>query len=62
MLRRNVDRIGYRPGFSIYDDGDSRRLVEELLAAIAVETGGGGNEERLRRMAESGEGRGEDPG
>jgi hypothetical protein len=37
-------------------------FVEELLAAIAVETGGGGNEERLRRMAESGEGRGEDPG
>ena len=36
-----------------------RGFVEELLAAIAVDAGGGGDEERLRRMAEGGEGSGE---
>ena len=37
MLRRNVDRIGYRPGFSIYDDGDSRRLVEHVLDHLGID-------------------------
>ena len=37
MLRRNVERIGYRPGFSIYDDGDSRRLVEHVLDHLGVD-------------------------
>ncbi len=37
MLRRNVDRIGYRPGFSIYDDGDSRRLVEHVLDDLGID-------------------------
>jgi len=37
MLRRNVDRIGYRPGFTIYDDGDSRRLVEHVLDDLGVD-------------------------
>ncbi len=37
MLRRNIDRIGYRPGFSIYDDGDSRRLVEHVLDDLGID-------------------------
>jgi len=37
MLRRNVEEIGYRPGFTIYDDGDSRRLVEHVLDDLGVD-------------------------
>jgi DNA helicase-2/ATP-dependent DNA helicase PcrA len=37
MLRRNVERIGYHPGFSIYDDGDSRRLVEHVLDDLGID-------------------------
>jgi DNA helicase-2/ATP-dependent DNA helicase PcrA len=37
MLRRNVEKIGYRPGFSIYDDGDSRRLVEHVLDHLGID-------------------------
>ena len=37
MLRRNADRIGYRPGFTIYDDGDSRRLVEHVLFDLGID-------------------------
>jgi DNA helicase-2/ATP-dependent DNA helicase PcrA len=37
MLRRNVDSVGYRPGFSIYDDGDSRRLVEHVLDDLGID-------------------------
>ncbi len=31
ILRRNAEAIGYRSNFTIYDDGDSRRLVEHIL-------------------------------
>jgi DNA helicase-2/ATP-dependent DNA helicase PcrA len=31
ILRRNAERIGYRSNFTIYDDGDSRRLIEHVL-------------------------------
>ncbi len=31
ILRRNAEAIGYRSSFTIYDDGDSRRLVEHIL-------------------------------
>jgi DNA helicase-2/ATP-dependent DNA helicase PcrA len=31
ILRRNADRVGYRSNFTIYDDGDSRRLIEHIL-------------------------------
>ncbi len=37
MLRRNADRIGYRPSFTIYDEGDSRRLVEHVLDDIGID-------------------------
>ncbi|HLI43629.1 MAG TPA: UvrD-helicase domain-containing protein [Acidimicrobiales bacterium] len=31
ILRRNAERISYRSNFTIYDDGDSRRLIEHIL-------------------------------
>ncbi len=31
ILRRNAEAVGYRSNFTIYDDGDSRRLVEHIL-------------------------------
>ena len=37
ILRRDPERAGYRPGFSIYDDGDSRRLVEISLAELGLD-------------------------
>ena len=37
MLRRNADRIGYGRSFSIYDDGDSRRLVEHVLDDLGID-------------------------
>ncbi|HEV8065194.1 MAG TPA: UvrD-helicase domain-containing protein, partial [Acidimicrobiales bacterium] len=30
MLRRHADRIGWKPNFTIYDDADSRRLLEHI--------------------------------
>ena len=31
ILRAHADRLGYRKSFTIYDDTDSRRLVEHIL-------------------------------
>jgi len=38
ILRSNAERAGYRPGFTIYDDADSRRLVEHALDDLGVDT------------------------
>ena len=32
ILRTNADRLGYRSAFTVYDDTDSRRLVEMITA------------------------------
>ncbi len=37
ILRRNAQRAGYRPGFTIYDETDSRRLVEHVLEELGVD-------------------------
>ncbi len=37
ILRRNAERIGYRPNFTIYDEGDSRRLVEHVLEDLGID-------------------------
>ena len=38
ILRREADaHIRYRSGFSIYDDNDSRRLVEHSLEALGID-------------------------
>lgn len=38
ILRREAQHVGYRSGFSIYDDADSRRLVNHVLDDLGVDT------------------------
>ncbi|MHB8218945.1 MAG: UvrD-helicase domain-containing protein [Acidimicrobiales bacterium] len=38
ILRAHADRIGYRPSFSVYDDSDSRRLVEIVEQELGLDT------------------------
>jgi DNA helicase-2/ATP-dependent DNA helicase PcrA len=37
ILRRNAERVGYRPGFTIYDESDARRLVEHILDDLGID-------------------------
>jgi DNA helicase-2/ATP-dependent DNA helicase PcrA len=37
MLRANAVRLGYEPGFTVYDDTDSRRVVELLMQAEGLD-------------------------
>ncbi len=37
ILRMNADRLGYRPGFTVYDDTDSRRLIEMITAELGFD-------------------------
>ena len=37
MLRAHADRLGYRKSFTIYDDTDSRRLVEHILRDLNID-------------------------
>ncbi len=37
MLRANAERLGYRPSFSVYDETDSRRLVELVTAELGLD-------------------------
>ncbi len=37
MLRAHADRLGYRTSFTIYDDTDSRRLVEHILRDLNID-------------------------
>jgi DNA helicase-2/ATP-dependent DNA helicase PcrA len=38
MLRSHADRLGYRPSFTVYDDTDSRRLIEMITAELGLDT------------------------
>ncbi|HVA99880.1 MAG TPA: UvrD-helicase domain-containing protein, partial [Acidimicrobiales bacterium] len=38
ILRREAEYVGYRSGFSIYDDADSRRLVNHVLDDLGIDT------------------------
>ncbi|MGH8981979.1 MAG: ATP-dependent helicase, partial [Acidimicrobiales bacterium] len=38
MLRAHADRVGYQPGFTVYDDTDSRRLIDLVEAELGVDT------------------------
>jgi DNA helicase-2/ATP-dependent DNA helicase PcrA len=38
MLRSHATRLGYRPSFTVYDDQDSRRLVELIMAEHGLDT------------------------
>ncbi|HTX01334.1 MAG TPA: UvrD-helicase domain-containing protein [Acidimicrobiales bacterium] len=37
ILRREAERAGFKPGFTIYDDSDSRRLVEHVTDDLGVD-------------------------
>src|SRR5579863_4645861 len=38
ILRSHAERLGYRKSFTIYDDGDSRRLVEQIAREMNIDT------------------------
>ncbi|MHB8437753.1 MAG: ATP-dependent helicase [Acidimicrobiales bacterium] len=38
ILRASADRLGYRKSFTIYDDSDSRRLVEQVMRELNIDT------------------------
>ena len=38
ILRSHADRLGYRSGFTVYDDTDSRRLVELVMTELGLDT------------------------
>ncbi len=37
MLRANADRLGFRSSFTVYDDTDSRRLIEMITAELGFD-------------------------
>lgn len=37
MLRPDCDRLGFTPGFTIYDDDDSKRLFKEIVAEFDID-------------------------
>jgi len=38
MLRSHASILGYQPGFTVYDDVDSRRLIEVIEAELGLDT------------------------
>jgi DNA helicase-2/ATP-dependent DNA helicase PcrA len=38
ILRSHADRLGYRAAFTIYDDTDTRRLIEMIVAEMGLDT------------------------
>ena len=38
ILRSHADRLGYRPAFTVYDDTDTRRLIEMIVAELGLDT------------------------
>ena len=37
MLRQHADKVGRKPGFSIYDDADQKTLIKELLPKCNID-------------------------
>ena len=37
ILRTNADRLGYRSAFTVYDDTDSRRMIEMIIAELGFD-------------------------
>ena len=37
ILRRDIDRLGYAPDFTIYDTDDSRRVVRDIVRALELD-------------------------
>jgi DNA helicase-2/ATP-dependent DNA helicase PcrA len=38
ILRSHADKLGYRAQFTVYDDTDSRRLIEMIVAEMGLDT------------------------
>jgi DNA helicase-2/ATP-dependent DNA helicase PcrA len=37
ILRSHAERLGYRPSFTVYDDTDTRRLIEMIVAEMGLD-------------------------
>lgn len=37
ILRREIEKLGYRPGFTIYDDDDSKRLLKDIIKRLNID-------------------------
>ncbi len=37
ILRREIENLGYKSGFAIYDDDDSKRLIKEILKQLDID-------------------------
>ncbi len=37
ILRREIEHLGYKSGFAIYDDDDSKRLIKEILKRCNID-------------------------
>ena len=37
ILRREIEHLGYKPGFTIYDDDDSKRLLKDILKQCMID-------------------------
>ncbi|MBQ6905852.1 MAG: UvrD-helicase domain-containing protein [Clostridia bacterium] len=37
ILRREIDKIGYASGFAIYDDDDSKKLINECMKELKID-------------------------
>lgn len=38
ILRREGERLGYKPGFTIYDADDSQRVIKEVMESLRLDT------------------------
>lgn len=37
ILRREIEHLGYKSGFAIYDDDDSKRLIKDILKRLNID-------------------------
>ncbi|MCH5204014.1 MAG: UvrD-helicase domain-containing protein [Oscillospiraceae bacterium] len=37
ILRREIEKLGYRSGFTIYDDDDSKRLIKDIMKRLDID-------------------------
>lgn len=37
ILRREIEHLGYKPGFTIYDDDDSKRLIKDIMKRCNID-------------------------
>ena len=37
VLRRDIDKLGYKPSFSIYDDDDQKNVLKNALKALDID-------------------------